>query len=131
MLKPDEQRIVDVYGGLRGSRCFPCTDVETYEMMQHVTSGMTFGRNTRTSGSYSAPSPLSFMSRRQRSMDASYEPLPQQNETTVTNSISVAAIDDETQPSSNIPITGTKLDGRIRWIHFILGSAVLLPWNGT
>lgn len=22
-------------------------------------------------------------------------------------------------------------DGRIRWIHFVLGCAVLLPWNGT
>lgn len=22
-------------------------------------------------------------------------------------------------------------DGRIGWIHFILGCAVLLPWNGT
>lgn len=22
-------------------------------------------------------------------------------------------------------------DNRVRWIHFILGCAVLLPWNGT
>jgi hypothetical protein len=23
------------------------------------------------------------------------------------------------------------VDGRIQWIHFMLGAAVLLPWNGT
>ena len=22
-------------------------------------------------------------------------------------------------------------DSRIRWVHFLLGCAVLLPWNGT
>lgn len=23
-----------------------------------------------------------------------------------------------------------RVDNRIRWIHFVFGSAVLLPWNG-
>jgi equilibrative nucleoside transporter 1/2/3 len=34
----------------------------------------------------------------------------------------------EEQPTSILsPAT---LDPRIRWIHFVLGCAVLLPWNG-
>lgn len=29
--------------------------------------------------------------------------------------------------SANPPV---EVDARIRWIHFVLGCAVLLPWNG-
>jgi len=29
------------------------------------------------------------------------------------------------------PLTSKLVETRIRWIHFILGSSVLLPWNGT
>ena len=34
------------------------------------------------------------------------------------------ALDDEPTPSD------APVDGRIQWIHFMLGAAVLLPWNG-
>ena len=36
----------------------------------------------------------------------------------------------EPPPYSSDPPT-ILVDARIRWIHFILGCAVLLPWNGT
>jgi solute carrier family 29 (equilibrative nucleoside transporter), member 1/2/3 len=33
---------------------------------------------------------------------------------------------DEHMPSVSVPV-----DPRIKWVHFMLGSAVLLPWNGA
>jgi hypothetical protein len=33
---------------------------------------------------------------------------------------------DEQMPSANVLV-----DPRIKWVHFMLGSAVLLPWNGA
>ncbi|KAI9448341.1 nucleoside transporter-domain-containing protein [Lactarius indigo] len=41
----------------------------------------------------------------------------------VSDDIEEDTIDDEPTPS------GTSVDGRIQWIHFMLGAAVLLPWN--
>lgn len=52
--------------------------------------------------------------------EALYSPIPQ--------SIEVA---DDAAPQSLPTPTNPLSDTRIRWIHFILGSSVLLPWNGT
>ncbi len=42
-------------------------------------------------------------------------------------------LDDEADPESAHESTHLLhvVDARIRWIHFILGNAVLLPWNGA
>jgi hypothetical protein len=39
-------------------------------------------------------------------------------------------IDDSILDDEHIP-PNAPVDSRIEWIHFILGSAVLLPWNGA
>lgn len=80
--------------------------------------------------------------RRQRSLSASssdalYHPIPQApvaanpapRRLSISESngdLSGAEEDDELDE----PVVAAYLDSRIRWIHFILGSAVLLPWNG-
>lgn len=40
--------------------------------------------------------------------------------------------DDELiQSAIEIPPVAIREDARIKWIHFILGCGVLLPWNGA
>ncbi|KAI5122120.1 hypothetical protein M0805_000768 [Coniferiporia weirii] len=48
-----------------------------------------------------------------------YQPLPQTAD---------EVRDEEDVQDLSVP-DGTRLDNRIRWIHFIFGCAVLLPWN--
>lgn len=72
------------------------------------------------------------------SMDAQYRALPQSPDPSQDISIPSAieegeiAVDDiddsilDGHPSSNAPV-----DSRIMWINFMLGAAVLLPWNGA
>ena len=38
---------------------------------------------------------------------------------------------DETGSELAVDPPPVLIDPRIRWIHFILGCSVLLPWNGT
>jgi len=72
------------------------------------------------------------------SMDAQYHALPQSPDLSQDIRIPSAieeggmgeeesddAILDDLAPS-NVPV-----DSRIQWIHFTLGAAVLLPWNGA
>ncbi|KAI0751483.1 nucleoside transporter-domain-containing protein [Daedaleopsis nitida] len=64
--------------------------------------------------------------------EAIYHPIPQAP--VASNSIPPASpdidLDDEVILSgSGILPTQTVVDSKIRWIHFILGCAVLLPWN--
>jgi len=71
-------------------------------------------------------------------MDAQYRALPQSPDVSQDLSIPSAieegeiAVDDiddsilDGHPSSNAPV-----DNRIMWVNFMLGAAVLLPWNGA
>ena len=71
-------------------------------------------------------------------MDAQYRALPQSPDASPVISIPSAieegeiAVDDidgsilDGYPSSNAPV-----DNRIMWVNFMLGAAVLLPWNGA
>jgi hypothetical protein len=74
-------------------------------------------------------------------MDAQYRALPQSPDVTQDLSIPSAIeegeipVDDnddslldglDGHPSSNGPV-----DNRIMWVNFMLGAAVLLPWNGA
>jgi hypothetical protein len=71
------------------------------------------------------------------SMDAQYRALPQSPDAVQGISIPSAieegeiVVDDidsilDGHPSPNAPV-----DSRIMWINFMLGAAVLLPWNGA
>jgi hypothetical protein len=68
------------------------------------------------------------------SMDAQYHALPQSPEAahhiiipSAIEDVDESILDDNLAPSS----ASAPVDSRILWIHFMLGSAVLLPWNGT
>lgn len=67
---------------------------------------------------------------RSLSIDALYRPIPQGPEIVPLDSEQVAEDFENTQPRI-IPSTGSLVDSKIVWIHFILGCAVLLPWNGS
>ena len=54
-------------------------------------------------------------------MSAEYQSLPQAPQE--------AGDNDEDVIAESLP-EGGHLNNRIRWIHFVFGSAVLLPWNG-
>ena len=74
------------------------------------------------------------MAERHSVTEAIYHPIPQAP--VASNPIPSASpdpdVDDETILSSPRAAHGhVEVDGRIRWIHFLLGCAVLLPWNGT
>ena len=72
------------------------------------------------------------------SMDPQYRALPQSPDVTQDLTIPSAIEEGETpvddiddplldgHPSSNGPV-----DNRIMWVNFMLGAAVLLPWNGA
>ena len=72
------------------------------------------------------------------SMDGQYRALPQSPDVTQDISIPSAieegeiAVDDiddsilDGHPPSNAPV-----DSRIMWVNYMLGAAVLLPWNGA
>ncbi|KAH9894388.1 nucleoside transporter-domain-containing protein [Cubamyces lactineus] len=72
------------------------------------------------------------MTERHSVTEAIYHPIPQAP--VASNPIPSASpdpdVDDETILSSPRAVHGhAEVDGRIRWIHFLLGCAVLLPWN--
>ena len=67
------------------------------------------------------------------SMDAQYRALPQSPDAAQDLGIPSAIEDvDESilDDSEHVP-SSEPVDGRVQWIHFMLGAAVLLPWNGT
>ena len=66
----------------------------------------------------------------QSERDALYQPLPQAEDQV--SEIQLGE-DDEAEVTEDF-VTHEHLassDNRVGWIHFILGCAVLLPWNGT
>lgn len=103
-----------------------------------------YARNRRSSGSDPSAVPFTkpvMLGRRHSSsissIDTPYHALPQSpdlaqeihipsaiEETELASEDIEDTIDDEPTPSH------APLDGRIQWIHFALGAAVLLPWNG-
>ncbi|TFK56135.1 hypothetical protein OE88DRAFT_1652758 [Heliocybe sulcata] len=78
---------------------------------------------------------------RQRSLSASssdalYHPIPQAPVAAnpAPRRLSISEVDVELSEAEEEdvfeqPVVAGYLDSRIRWVHFILGSAVLLPWN--
>ena len=59
------------------------------------------------------------------STPTSYQALPQAP-TTVEELESVEEDDEQVGVQQDV-----SLDSRVRWIHFVFGCAVLLPWNGA
>ena len=65
------------------------------------------------------------------SPDALYHSIPQSD---VVPTLSNIELDGEDEvPHQPVTVAGSHnpVDIRIRWINFMFGSAVLLPWNGT
>ena len=54
---------------------------------------------------------------------AVYQPLPQASDV-------ADELQDEEDIREHPSLEPVHVDGRIRWVHFIFGCAVLLPWNG-
>ena len=75
------------------------------------------------------------MSERHHTSEAIYHPIPQAP--VASNSIPSADpdvdLDDEAILSGSgvLPPLPDLVDSKIRWTHFMLGCAVLLPWNGA
>jgi len=66
---------------------------------------------------------------RSLSLEALYQPIPQAPVTANSErgaSVDISLDGEDLSASTSTP----KTDARLRWIHFILGCAVLLPWNG-
>jgi hypothetical protein len=66
--------------------------------------------------------------------DAAYVALPQHPDAAYAgHPVVPTALGDEAEDDDGelLPTTPLSLDRRIRWIMFMLGAAVLLPWNGT
>ena len=104
-----------------------------------------YGRSVHSSDSESITIPItkSAMSARRysssfSSMSASYHALPQSpdvaQDINVPSAIEEAELVGEVAEDSLVDQLippDAPVDSRIRWIHFMLGSAVLLPWNGA
>lgn len=75
------------------------------------------------------------MSPHHRSNTAEYQPLSQDPTDDILTSpveeLEVNNTEDELTQSFVAQEIDSSHDPRIRWIHFILGCAVLLPWNGA
>ena len=71
------------------------------------------------------------------SMDAQYRALPQSPDASQDISIPSAiqegeiAADDIDDILDDLPSSNAPVDSRVMWVHFMLGAAVLLPWNGA
>ncbi|KAF9452165.1 hypothetical protein P691DRAFT_756628 [Macrolepiota fuliginosa MF-IS2] len=65
---------------------------------------------------------------RSLSIDVLYRPIPQGPETVPLDQDQVEEDIESSQPRIT-PSTDILVDSRIKWIHFILGCSVLLPWN--
>ena len=66
------------------------------------------------------------------SSEGLYSPIPQSENSTFAES-GLPGIDaaPDNPPTSTGPLISGLVETHIRWIHFILGCSVLLPWNGT
>jgi solute carrier family 29 (equilibrative nucleoside transporter), member 1/2/3 len=64
------------------------------------------------------------------SPNALYHPIPQSDEVATPSDIELDRDDDVLRPPI-ITTSSVPLDTRIRWINFMFGSALLLPWNGA
>ena len=72
------------------------------------------------------------------SMDAQYHALPQSPDASRDISIPSAIVEgevavddsDDSLLDGNLP-SNAPVDNRIMWVNFMLGAAVLLPWNGA
>ena len=78
---------------------------------------------------------MSLQHRNAQSSDsrAPYQSLPQtDSDDTQTNLRSSLELDNEENLAEELVSQEAQSSGdaRVRWIHFILGCAVLLPWNG-
>ncbi|OJT13362.1 hypothetical protein TRAPUB_10128 [Trametes pubescens] len=71
------------------------------------------------------------MSERHSTSEAVYHPIPQAPvaSNTIPPSSPDLEVDEGFGPS--VVHSHVAVDSRIRWIHFLLGCAVLLPWNGA
>jgi hypothetical protein len=76
------------------------------------------------------------------SMDAQYRALPQSPDVAQDINIPSAIeegeipVDDDVDDSildglDGLPSSNAPVDSRIMWVNFMLGAAVLLPWNGA
>jgi hypothetical protein len=66
-----------------------------------------------------------------------YSPLPQSEDSNLAefgpgiDTLAATALDNLPTPTPAGPLLSSELvERQIRWIHFILGCSVLLPWNG-
>jgi equilibrative nucleoside transporter 1/2/3 len=66
---------------------------------------------------------------RSLSIDALYRPVPQGPEIVALDQEQVEE-DVENSQLRITPSTGSVVDADIKWVFFILGCSVLLPWNG-
>ena len=73
------------------------------------------------------------MSEHHHASEAVYHPIPQGPVASdVAPTSSLDDLDDDVASSNPHSIhSQVPIDSRIRWIHFVLGCAVLLPWNGA
>ena len=69
--------------------------------------------------------------------DAPYQPIPQEVYSpdfanVIPSTVLETELDVEEAEGAVLsdPILPHPVDNQIRWIHFVLGCAVLLPWNG-
>lgn len=70
--------------------------------------------------------------RRSSSLEAEYQPIPQAPVAAgpARHSLDVNVLDEEDAVDILEDVPEVVVDGKIRAIHFVLGCAVLLPWNG-
>lgn len=65
------------------------------------------------------------------SPEALYHAIPQPDDNPNASLIELDNDDEAVEPVPQSPeVQAIPVDSRIRWIHFILGCAVLLPFNG-
>ncbi|KAI0637927.1 nucleoside transporter-domain-containing protein [Trametes polyzona] len=71
------------------------------------------------------------MPERHSTSEAVYHPIPQAPVASnpIPTSDADMDVDNESAPSPSAAHGHAVVDSRIRWIHFLLGCAVLLPWN--
>lgn len=74
---------------------------------------------------------MSLSRARSLSIDALYRPIPQGPETVPLDQEQTEEDDIESSQPRITPSTDSLVDSKIKWIHFILGCSVLLPWNGA
>lgn len=60
--------------------------------------------------------------------EALYQPIPQAPVASLPLLLNPEVNDGDDEPTQ--VHTPAQVDPRIKWIHFMMGAAVLLPWNG-